>query len=103
MVDLTLCGTVMAKKQAASKASGKTNPAHLRMGTHSLEDLRTGVAELKELSARLMALIVRADELGLTEIPVDGTTKLTRGKELIKQFIRGVDVSLLKEAYSREG
>lgn len=100
MVDLTHGGTVMVKKKAAT---GKTNPAHLRMGKHSLEQLRQGTADLRTLAAKLSALITRAESLGVTELPVDGTTKFKRGHDLIVQFIRGVDVALLKEAYSREG
>lgn len=111
MIALVDGGTRMAKKQRASgveSPKGRTddksgmNPAFLRFGEHTLADLQDNVQQLHNFADQLSALIKNASDLGATSIRVDGTTKLDRGFVLIRDFLRGVDMAIVKRKHSRD-
>lgn len=73
--------------------------AQLRYGEVSGSELNIAVTHLENLKRKLEIL---ANQVGEDEtLRIDGATKFTRGSELIEDYIKYVEKSVIQRKYSK--
>ena len=92
---MRLNGIEMVKKGTRAKK----NPAELRWGNKTPDDLRTEAEDIARHAAVIRDAAELMDELGIKSLRVDGVRKIESGVELLKAYAHNLEAALLKEKY----
>lgn len=73
------------------KKNIRPNPATLRFGSVSAEELTDLAGKFDMYVGDLKALAQAMKEIGLKEVRIDGVTKATRAEKLIREYVDYVE------------
>jgi hypothetical protein len=84
------------------KPPARKHPSELRYGDRSPAELREGAEALHKQARTLDGIADSMDELNLPSITVDSVTKLERGLELVRAFLKATEKAVINAKYATD-